>query len=196
MLAGCPAPNGAPGTTHPAPPVRTYTLAELVGGWRWMLRTQEQGTTRVEDEHWRFLPGAVPTELVGRYVRTVEVRSDDRVPFTCNQRPWYRQRAVFDVTVSITSTGFGIHETGYRAEQSPCDHGFRHIGDYSAVLDGDRLTVSWKEGTQTLLQIDDKTVELPDDPWPATPPTTAAGAGTRPATTTTATCVTRPSGGS
>jgi len=174
MLAGCPAPTSAPGTTHPAPPVRTYTLAELVGGWRWMLRTQEQGTTRVEDEHWRFLPGPVPTELVGRYVRTVEVRSDDRVPFACNQRPWYRQRAVFDVTVSITETAFGIHETGYRAEQSPCDHGFRHVGEYTARLDGDRLSVSWQNGTQTLLQVDDKTAELPDDPWTAAPPTTGS----------------------
>lgn len=168
LLAGCPAPSGAPNTTHPAPPAQTYTLADLIGGWRWMLRTQEQATTRVEDEQWRFLAGSVPTELVGRYVRTVEVRSDDRVPFTCNQRPWYRQRAVFDVTVSITDTAFGIKETGYRAEQSPCDHGFRHVGDYTAKLAGDRLTLSWPSGTQTLLQVDDQSDELPAEPWPAT----------------------------
>lgn len=173
-LTACPAPSSGPSTTRPAPPVRSYTLADLVGGWRWMLRTQEQGTTRVEDEQWRFLPGDVPTQLVGRYIRTVEVRSDDRVPFACNQRPWYRQRAVFDVTVDITTTAFGIHETSYRAEQSPCDHGFRHTGDYTAQLDGDRLTVSWPSGTQTLLQVDDTTGALPDEPWPASVTNTGA----------------------
>ena len=54
---------------------------------------------------------ASPTRLTGRYVRSVEVRCDDRVPFRCNQRPWYRQRAVFDVEVDITRTGFAIRET-------------------------------------------------------------------------------------
>jgi hypothetical protein len=169
LHGACSAPNSGPNTTHPAPPVRSYTLADLIGGWRWMLRTQESGTTRVEDEQWRFRPGSVPTQLIGRYVRTVEVRSDDRVPFTCNQRPWYRQRAVFDVTVDITEAAFGIHETGYHAEESPCDHGFRRTGDYVAQLDGDRLTVTWPSGTQTLLQVDDKTTDLPDEPWPASP---------------------------
>jgi hypothetical protein len=159
----------------PAPPVRTFTLAEIVGGWRWMLRTQEAGTTRVEDEQWRFRPGPTPTQLVGRYVRTVEVRSDDRVPFQCNQRPWYRQRAVYDVTVDITQSAFGIHETDYRAEPGPCDHGFRHTGEYGAELAGDRLTLRWAEGKQTLLQVDDRIADLPEDPWlaPAPQPTGA-----------------------
>jgi hypothetical protein len=167
LLVGCVAcqpPSAAAPNTVP-PPIRTFTLAEMVGGWRWMLRTQEAGTTRVEDEQWRFRPGATPTQLVGRYVRTVEVRSDDRVPFQCNQRPWYRQRAVFDVTVDITQAAFGIHETDYRAEPGPCDHGFRHTGEYAAELDGDRLTLRFAGGKQTLLQVDDKIAELPEDPW-------------------------------
>jgi len=179
LLVGCvacqPPGAGAPNATVPAPPVRTFTLAEIVGGWRWMLRTQEAGTTRVEDEQWRFRPGATPTQLVGRYVRTVEVRSDDRVPFQCNQRPWYRQRAVYDVTVDITAAAFGIHETDYRAEPGPCDHGFRHTGEYGAELDGDRMTLRWADGKQTLLQVDDKIADLPVDPW-STPTTQPTGA--------------------
>lgn len=169
LVVGCvacqPSGAGAPNAAVPAPPVRVFTLAEIVGGWRWMLRTQESGTTRVEDEQWRFRPGPTPTQLLGRYVRTVEVRSDDRVPFQCNQRPWYRQRAVYDVTVDITQAAFGIHETDYRAEPGPCDHGFRHTGEYGAVLDGDRLTLRWATGTQTLLQVDDTIADLPADPW-------------------------------
>ena len=170
-LAACQPPGaGAPNTTRPAPPVRMFTLADLVGSWRWMLRTTENGTTRVEDEVWRFRPGARPTELLGRYVRSVEVRSDDRVPFHCNQRPWYRQRAVFDVLVEITQTGFSISETAYRAEPGPCDHGFRHASVYAAELAGDQLRLRWDGGIQTLLQVDDHVAALPDDPWPQAPP--------------------------
>lgn len=170
VWAACQPPSTTtPGVPH-APPARMYTLAEIIGGWRWLLRTQEAGTTRVEDEQWRFRPGPTPTQLVGRYVRTVEVRSDDRVPFQCNQRPWYRQRAVYDVIVDITPTAFGIRETDYRAEPSPCDHGFRHTGDYGAELAGDRLTLRWAGGQQTLLQVDDRIAELPEDPWPAPAP--------------------------
>ncbi len=168
-LAACQPPGaGAPNTTRPAPPVRMYTLADLVGSWRWMLRTTEAGTTRVEDEAWRFRPGARPTELLGRYVRNVEVRSDDRVPFFCNQRPWYRQRAVFDLRVEITQTGFAITEEEYRAEPGPCDHGFRHVSLYTAELEGEQLRLTWNSGIQTLLQVDDKLAALPEDPWPTT----------------------------
>lgn len=167
-IAACQPPGaGAPNTTRPAPPVRMYTLSDLVGGWRWMLRTTEAGTTRVEDEAWRFRPGARPTELLGRYVRNVEVRSDDRVPFFCNQRPWYRQRAVFDLRVEITQTGFSISEEEYRAEPSPCDHGFRHVSTYTADLEGEQLRLKWDGGMQTLLQVDDTAAALPADPWPA-----------------------------
>lgn len=165
--AACQPPSTTTASPPHGPPARMYTLAEIVGGWRWMLRTQEAGTTRVEDEQWRFRPGPTPTQLLGRYVRTVEVRSDDRVPFQCNQRPWYRQRAVYDVTVDITAAAFGIRETDYRAEPGPCDHGFRHTGEYGAELAGDRLTLRWPEGTQTLVQTDDRITELPEDPWPS-----------------------------
>ncbi|MBS1119571.1 MAG: hypothetical protein H6Q90_1799 [Deltaproteobacteria bacterium] len=167
ICAGCPA---AP-TVHPAPPAHQFKMIELVGGWRWMLRTTEAGTTRFEDEHWRLRPsGTSPNQLVGRYVRSVEVRSDDRLPFQCNQRPWYRQRAVFDVNIDLTPTGFVIHETDYHAEPSPCDHGFRHVDSYTAQLAGDRLLLRWPGGTQTLVQTDEEAgAELPVEPWPATP---------------------------
>ena len=147
-----------------------YELSDLVGGWRWILRTTAAGTTRVEQETWRLQPATgAPTQLVGRYLRDVEVRSDDRVPFACNQRPWYRQRAIFDVVVEATRTGFSIHETDYQAETSPCDHGFRHLGGYTAELAGDRMVVHWDGGNQTLWQIDAKIAELPPSPWASKP---------------------------
>ena len=168
LLAACQPPSGGSKPARPAP--HTFTLNDMVGGWRWILRTTEQGTTRVEDENWRFLPKpGAPTQLIGRYVRDVDIRSDDREPFQCNQRVLYRQRAVFDVEVEITQTGFGIRETGYRAEPSPCDHGFRKIGAYNATLAGERLALQWDGGTQTLWRIDDKSTELPADPWPTIP---------------------------
>jgi hypothetical protein len=156
------------GAPRAAPPPQQYTLVDLVGGWRWIHRTAEAGTTRVEDEQWRFRPmPGVPTQLVGRYVRTVEVYSGDRVPFRCNQRPWYRQRAVFDLEVDITRKGFAIRELDHRAEPTPCDPGLRRLGSYTAELGGDRLALRFDGGAQTLWKIDDELAPLPDDPWPA-----------------------------
>jgi hypothetical protein len=165
-IAACQPPGAGSPATRPAPPPQSFTLVDLVGGWRWLLRTTEAGTTRVEDERWRFRPMPnAPSKLVGRYVRTVEVRSEDRVVFQCNQRPLYTQRAVFDVEVEITQTGFAVHETDYHAETSPCDHGFRKTGNYSAELAGERLDLRWSDGVQTLWRTDDELQALPDDPW-------------------------------
>jgi len=169
LVAAC-QPAAPPTTTRPAPPPRTRLITDLAGGWRWILRTREAGTSRVETETWRFKPSlGIPTQLSGRYIRDVEVRSDDRVPFGCNQRPWYRQRAIYDVTVEATRTGFAIRETDYHTEPSPCDHGFRHLGAYTAEADGERFTLHWDGGTQTLWQTDGEFSALPVSPWPAIP---------------------------
>ncbi|HEY0476995.1 MAG TPA: hypothetical protein VGD37_05695 [Kofleriaceae bacterium] len=169
-IAACQPPGAGTPTTRPAPPPRVYLLTDLVGGWRWQLRTAEAGTTRVESETWRLGPTpGVPTQLSGRYLREVEVRSDDRVPFACNQRPWYRQRALYDVTVQATASGFAVRETDYRAEPSPCDHGFRRLGGYAGDADGERLTLHWDGGSQTLWHTDAELAELPAAPWPASP---------------------------
>lgn len=169
-LAACQPPGAGSPATRPAPPPQSFALADLAGGWRWLLRTSEAGTTRIEDETWRLhpIPG-VPSKLAGRYARTVEVRSDDGVVFPCNQRPWYRQRAVFDVEVDVTLTGFAVREVAYRAEPSPCDHGFRKLGAYTAELGGERLALRWDSGVQALWRVDDAPRALPADPWPAPP---------------------------
>lgn len=179
--AGCPAPAPIEQLARRRPPPGQFTLGDLIGGWRWLHRTTEDGTTRIEDEVWRFrpIPGEL-TRLIGRYVRTVEVHSDDRVAFRCNQRPWYRQRAVFDVEVTIAASGFTIRETAHRAEPSPCDRGFRRLGVYAAELAGVRLALKFDEpggtspGVQTLWKIDGENAELPDEPWLADPPLAGA----------------------
>jgi hypothetical protein len=145
-------------------------LLDLVGGWRWLHRVEEQGTSRVEDELWRLRADPTgATRLVGRYVRSVEVRSTTGVPFQCNQRLWYRQRALFDVAVEIGRDGFVVRETGYRAEESPCDHGFRRVSDYRVEQHGSRLVLRWDTGMQTLWHVDAAAATLPDAPWSALP---------------------------
>jgi hypothetical protein len=172
-VAACQPAGASTPTTRPAPPPRVHLLNDLVGGWRWLFRTPEAGTTRVESETWRLWPTpGVPTQLTGRYLREVEVRSDDRVPFACNQRPWYRQRAVYDVTAQIAPSGFAVRETDYRAEPSPCDHGFRHLASYAGDADGERFTLHWDSGDQTLWQVDSDVAELPAVAWPARPEVT------------------------
>jgi hypothetical protein len=156
--------------TRPAPPPRVYLLTDLVGGWQWTWRTREADTTRVESETWRLRPSlGVPTQLSGRYLRTVEVHSDDRVPFACNQRPSYRQRALYDVTIDATPSGFAVRETDYHTEPSPCDHGFRHLGAYTGELSGNRFALRWDDGDQTLWQTDSELADLMLSPWPSTP---------------------------
>lgn len=159
-----------PSATHPQKPAQQFTLLDLVGSWRWLYRTEEAATSRVEDEQWvlRADPTA-PTRLVGRYVRTVEVRSTDRVPFQCNQRLYYRQRAIYDVVAEARGPDFVVRETAYRTEPSPCDHGFRHMSEYKLEPHGNRLLLRWERGTQTLWQIDAATPELPEPPWTETP---------------------------
>jgi hypothetical protein len=169
-LGACQPQRASHGGSQPAPPVHQYTVLDLVGTWQWLLRTEEAGTSRVEQEEWHLRPDpAAPTRLVGRYIRDVEVRSLDRVPFQCNQRPWYRQRAMYDVSAEVDAQGvFHVHETGYTTEPSPCDHGFRHLGDYQAVPHGTRLALRWDGGVQNLWKTSSASTPLPDAPWPAT----------------------------
>jgi hypothetical protein len=141
-------------------------MLDLVGSWRWLHRAEEQGTTRVEDEQWQLVPdGASSTRLRGRYVRSVEVRSTDGVPFRCNQQPWYRQRAVYDVVAEREGGAFVMRETAYKAEASPCDHGFRHMDSYAIEPHGNRLVLRWNGGTQTLWHTDATVKELPEPEW-------------------------------
>ncbi|HUS30580.1 MAG TPA: hypothetical protein VMZ53_18855 [Kofleriaceae bacterium] len=152
-------------TSRPTP-AQQYAVLDLVGDWRWLYRTDAQGTTRVEEENWRLAPDPEsPTHLVGRYLRSVEVRSTDVLPFTCNQRRQYKQRALYDVTVDLENDGLRIRETGYDAEDSPCDHGFRHTSEYTADARGNRLALRWPDGTQTLWHVDGETRALPEAPW-------------------------------
>jgi hypothetical protein len=170
MAAACQAPSSPP-ASRPVPPAHQYTVLDLVGTWQWMLRTDEAGTSRVERETWSLHPDpALPTHLVGSYLRNVEVRSLDGVPFQCNQRPWYRQRAVFNVTLDGDARGnFKVHEADYITEPSPCDHGFRHAGDYTAIPHGARLVLRWDGGSQTLWKIAGASASDPAaPPWPQT----------------------------
>jgi hypothetical protein len=109
--------------------------------------------------------GASSTRLRGRYVRTVEVRSTDGVPFRCNQRPWYRQRAVYDVIAERDGNTVVMRETSYKAETSPCDHGFRHMGSYTVEPRGNRMVLHWEGGTQTLWHTDETVTQLAEAPW-------------------------------
>ena len=67
----------------------------------------------------------------------------DRVPFQCNQRPWYRQRALYDVTADVDAGRVPRPRDRLHDEPSPCDHGFRHVGDYTALPHGKRLALHW-----------------------------------------------------
>lgn len=149
-----------------APLVEQDALIDMVGSWRWLLRTEDAGTVRIEDERWRLQPTR-DSHLAGRYLRTVEVRTTDRLGFPCNQRLWYRQRAVIDVEIEVNGGGgFVARETAYDAEPSPCDHSFRHLSTYAVVPRGNRLELRWDGGVQTLWQVDGVAGTM-ETPWHA-----------------------------
>jgi hypothetical protein len=157
-VAGC-----RPTTTHEPPAVEQLTLLDLAGEWRWLHHEQADGTSRVEDERWE-LRVAEHGGLSGSYLRTVEVRSLDGLPFPCNQRTWYVQRARFDVTITATDDGFVAHETAYDVEPSPCDHGFRRTGSYKVVPRGNRVDLRWDGGVETLWHTSDLYTAI-ETPW-------------------------------
>ncbi|HEY5944665.1 MAG TPA: hypothetical protein VIV40_04205 [Kofleriaceae bacterium] len=157
---------GGTTSSHPVAPAKQVTLLDLVGSWRWVFRTEEAATSRVEAEQWQLRADpTAPTRLIGRYLRTVEVRSTDHIPFQCNQRLYYRQRAVYDVVAELQGNDFVVRETAYKAEPSPCDHGFRHMGTYRIEPRGNRLTLRWDKGSQTLWQTDGESSVLAEPPW-------------------------------
>ncbi len=167
LLAGCSQPSAPSG--HPVRPADQVEVFDLVGNWTWSFATEERGTKRTEEEAWRLRANpATPAQLTGRYIRTVTVHSIDRAPFQCNQMPWYRQRSIYDVVVDRVGGELVIKETGYATEPSPCDHGFRHLGEYRAKLATSSLALQWDAGVQTLAHVDQGSEPLPKAPWPET----------------------------
>jgi hypothetical protein len=135
--------------------------------------TDETGTSRTEDEEWQLEPSSSTAQLVGHYVRTVDVRSTDNQPFGCNQRTVYRQRAVYDVIAEydLQHAAFTVRETAYRTEPSPCDHGFRKMASYTAQLGRGKIVLRWGGGSQTLLKVSPAPA-IANPPWPKTPAVT------------------------
>jgi hypothetical protein len=178
-LAGCA--RGEP-PTAPGPRLIDQIIAgSLIGDWTWQHAGAEDGIHRIERERWHLAATGEPSAPVaGWYLREVEIRAADGVPFVCNQLPSYTQRARYDVRAAVVGRIAVIEETGYRAEPSPCDHGFRRLGHYLARVRKHRLHLRWQvdehapgrpdaavTGLQTLDRAPAGTVA---PPWP--PPAT------------------------
>jgi hypothetical protein len=143
VLAGC-APGDPP--TAPGPRMADLVIAgTLIGDWTWQHATDEDGVRRVERERWHLAPTGDPrTPIAGWYLREVDVASKDGTPFGCNQRAHYAQRARYDVRAVVAGGVAVIQETGYHAEPSPCDHGFRRLGHSLARVRRHRLHLRWE----------------------------------------------------
>jgi hypothetical protein len=152
-------------------------LSQLLGTWRWTHLVDEPSLRRTEQEQWQWRPSpGTATVLHGRYLRTVTVRSSG-LPFACNQSQEYEQRATFEVEARprYRNGDLEIVETGYQTEPSPCDHGFRRLGSYRAIVRDGRVDLVFPEGRQALWKVDDQVSALQDPPWIRTP---ASSAGT------------------
>jgi hypothetical protein len=96
------------------------------------------------------------------------------------QQASYRLASTVELTVTAAPGGATVAERSYQAAPSPCDRGLRRLASYHAVLDGDRLRVSWAGGEATL------TRPAPRSTPPAPPPAVAVAPAGRWRWTTTA----------
>ncbi len=162
---------------HGAPPPRfaedTLALAGLLGSWEWSFESDEPGVHRSEHERWRLDPDpAAPAgapRAIGAYDRDVEIRSTDGTPFVCDDDTTYHQRARFQVRADARGGVVTITETGYQAEPSPCDHGFRRAGTYRATAAKDGATLAWDGGLETLRRAGDAPLAA-EPSWPGRHP--------------------------
>lgn len=144
-------------------------VMQLLGTWRWEHVVDEPGLRRLESEVWQFWPSAGPhgdrgATLSGRYRRQLTVTSAEE-PFLCNGAPTYEQRATFELVAEARGGELEIVETGYRAQPSPCDHGFRRLGRYRVKVTRGRALLLFDEGAQVLWRVDER-VPTPQPPWP------------------------------
>lgn len=144
-------------------------VTQLLGTWRWEHVVDEPGLRRVESEQWQFWPERGPdagrtATLAGRYRRQLAVTSADE-PFLCNGAQRYEQRATFELLARAHGDELEILETGYQAQPSPCDHGFRRLGRYQVKVTRGRALLLFEEGAQVLWRVDER-VPTPAPPWP------------------------------
>ena len=179
ILGSATAGIGACGGTAARPPtamplIHPHALASLAGEWRWSHAGVDGEVAWVERERWYFAEpapaGGSPTR--GRYLREVTFTSSGE-PFACNQSQRYVQRAEFELSATVTGNQLDIVETGYRAEPSPCDHGFRSLATYQALLGAVTATLRFPDGSQTLLRAGAAMPALPIATWAGDAPTMA-----------------------
>ncbi len=107
--------------------------------------------------------------LRGHYDRVVTFLSLDGVPFECSQSLSYRLVTRYQVTGTVDSRHFHVAETDYTVTPSPCEGGYRHMGEYVGTLERDELRLEWDGGRQTLTR-------APEPNLPANHQPTVAGA--------------------
>jgi hypothetical protein len=153
--SGCPKkaevtePTGTPGLTRPG---RASLLApqRVSGQWQWSHREQDQSVRRVEKEIWNL---ELDRDTVrGHYDRVVTFLSLDGVPFECSQSLSYRLRTRYHLIGTADSLHFTVAERDYEVAPSPCERGFRRLGEYKGKLVDGTLVLEWQDGEQTLVR--------------------------------------------
>ncbi len=162
-LAGCTLPEREPGGASLRDQL---AVTSLLGTWRWEHVVDDPGLRRLESEEWQFWPdGGRGATLAGRYRRALVVSSSGD-PFLCNGASRYEQRATFELVARAQGGELEIIETGYQAQPSPCDHGFRKLGRYRVKVTRGRALLLFEEGAQVLWRVEAQAPAPPLQPWP------------------------------
>ncbi len=126
----------------------TGAFTGFLGQWQWTHQSSEGTVVISEEENWdlREKEGS----LTGTYTRTVNFKRSDGLPFACNQHSSFQLVSAYSVTGKRQGQEVILQENSFQTREHPCDDGKRTLAKYTVATSGDRLTLRWRGGTQTL----------------------------------------------
>jgi hypothetical protein len=143
-------PAGMPTDPSPGPFGDRRRERPVQGVFTWDLHAIDaDGDDRVEHEEWHLDERG--GEIRGFYERRV-VRVRDGATFKCNGLGRYETRVRFELAGHRTGDSLVLSETGFKAENNPCDNGRRRLDTYQGSISdgGEELVLSWGSGNQVL----------------------------------------------
>ena len=150
-MGGC---THAPQTRVSQRPLPRMAMGQTTvsGTWDWMFRSRDdQGDERLEQEEWHLEQSG--GRIAGHYDRKVTMSSVDDRLFRCNKSLNFTKITRVHVAGQVIDGRVVLREVGFEAKPSPCDDGVRNLVEYRGMVMGEKLMLSWMEGSaQTLIR--------------------------------------------
>ena len=134
-----------------ASPANAEPLADATGVWDWVLRAEEGGNVRVEQEEWHLTQTGAT--VAGYYDRAITVISTDERLFRCNQQLSFTRFTRVRIQGSVTGKTVRLDEMDYEARPGPCDDGARNLVGYVGEVGTATIRLNWIAGAHESRQV-------------------------------------------